>query len=148
MIPVGRMLCHFKARRTRIDGVSLLGGEPTEQLKAVSHLLQGVQKLGLSTVVFTGHTLEYLRQHRRYERLLAHTDLLIDGRFVASRARSDLYWRGSDNQRFLRLSDRFSEADLRGPPATGEIVISGDQVLLHGVGAVLPRLGGHSAGHR
>jgi anaerobic ribonucleoside-triphosphate reductase activating protein len=139
-MPVARLLAHLGARRRRIDGVSVLGGEPTEQAEAVAALLAGAQRLGLSTVVFSGRTLENLRRDPACAALLAHTDLLIDGPFVADLHDPSLYWRGSSNQRLLRLSDRFTEGDLVAPPAGGEVMLTPGGLLFHGVGtrAVLP----------
>ena len=133
-MPVPRLLAHLRVRRHRIDGISILGGEPTEQTAAVASLLQGTQELGLSTVVFTGRLYEGLLKIPDQRDLLAHTDLLIDGPYIAAQHDPDLHWRGSRNQRLLRLSDRFTEDDLEPPTANGEIVLSPSGVLLHGIG--------------
>ncbi len=134
LMPVERLLAHFLARRGAIDGMSVLGGEPTEQPEAVAALLCGVQELGLSTVVFSGRTYERLLRDPRCAELLTDTDLLIDGPYVESQRDPSLHWRGSPNQRLLRLSDRFTEQDLAPPPANGEIVVSSGGVRVHGVG--------------
>ncbi len=139
LMPVADVLQHLEARCDRIDGLSVLGGEPTEQHAAVTRLLEGVQRLGLSTVVFTGHLLEQLRRQPRMHRLLAATDLLIDGPYLASERDPTLHWRGSKNQRMHRLSPRFSEADLTPPKANGEITIEPTRATFNGVGTV--RLG-------
>ena len=133
-MPVSRLLLHLRGRRRWIDGVSVSGGEPTEQPAAVAALLQGARELGLSTVVYTGRVCERLRDDPACRELLAYTDLLIDGPFVPSRHRADLHWRGSTNQRLLRLSDRFTEGDLAEPAASGEILLSPSRVVLLGVG--------------
>ena len=133
-MPVARLLDHLKLRRPEIDGVSIAGGEPTEQAEAVAALLAGAQSLGLSTVVFSGHTLAHLRRDPACEALLAHTDLLIDGPFIAAQADTDLYWRGSRNQNLIRLTDRFRETDLAAPRANGEILLTSERISLVGVG--------------
>jgi len=61
LVSVERLLTHFAARRGKIDGLSVLGGEPTEQPEAVAALLQGVQAMGFSTVLFSGRIWESLR---------------------------------------------------------------------------------------
>lgn len=133
-VPVERLLGHFRARRGKIDGISVLGGEPTEQPEAVAALLRGVQALGMSTVVFSGRSHEQLLRNPACAELLAATDLLIDGPYVAAMRDPALHWRGSSNQRLLRLSDRFTETDLEPPRANGEIVLSPGGILVHGVG--------------
>lgn len=133
-VTVERLLIHFASRRGKIDGLSVLGGEPTEQADAVAALLQGVQAQGFSTVVFSGRTWEKLRDDPACAELLAYTDLLIDGPFLLAERDLTLAWRGSRNQRLLRLSDRFRPEDLEPPSANGEILISPDRALLHGIG--------------
>jgi anaerobic ribonucleoside-triphosphate reductase activating protein len=133
-LSIARLLRHFETRGGRIDGVSVLGGEPTEQAEAVAALLEGVQALGMSTVLFSGHTLEHLRRNPACHDLLAHTDLLIDGPFVTAQHDPSLHWRGSRNQRLIRLTSRFTEADLAPPTANGEVILSPGSVLLHGIG--------------
>jgi anaerobic ribonucleoside-triphosphate reductase activating protein len=135
-VPVERLLAHFAVRRGAIDGLSVLGGEPTEQPEAVAALLQGVQDLGMSTVLFSGRTWEDLRTDPVCAALLAHTDLLIDGPFLLAEQDLTLAWRGSRNQRLLRLTERFGPEDLVPPEANGEIFIGPDGVLLHGIGTL------------
>lgn len=102
------------AGSTRVEGVTVLGGEPTEQGAAVATLCEGVRAAGLSTMVYSGHTLEVLRAAEALDihRLLAATDILVDGPFEARAYDPDLVWRGSRNQRILPLSDRYSVADI------------------------------------
>lgn len=134
LVPVECLLAHFAIRRGKIDGLSVLGGEPTEQPDAVAALLQGVQELGFSTVLFSGKTWESLRDDSACTALLAHTDLLIDGPFLLAEQDLTLAWRGSRNQRLLRLTERFQPEDLEPPPANGEVLIGPRGVLLHGIG--------------
>jgi len=134
LMPVERLLAHLEARRGRIEGLSVLGGEPTEQPEAVAALLRGAQALGLSTVLFTGRTLASLQRDPACAALLAHTDLLIDGPYLESQKDLTLHWRGSRNQRLLRLTDRFRPEDLLPSPANGEILLSPHGALLHGIG--------------
>lgn len=139
-IPVSRLVAHFRARAGIIDGCSILGGEPTEQPLAVGALLKEVKALGLSTVVFSGRTLESLRRDPACRTLLASTDLLIDGPYKASQYDPALHWRGSRNQRLLLLSDTFTESDLVAPDVAGEVTIADGSVLFHGVGTMqMPR---------
>jgi anaerobic ribonucleoside-triphosphate reductase activating protein len=134
LVPVERLVAHFAVRCGKIDGLSVLGGEPTEQPEAVAALLQGVQAMGFSTVLFSGRTWESLRDDPACADLLAHTDLLIDGPFLLAQQDLTLAWRGSRNQRLLRLTGRFQPEDLEPPAANGEVIIGPRGVLLHGIG--------------
>lgn len=97
-----------------IEGLTLLGGEPFDQAGPLAHLAAAVQADGLSVMTFTGHTLEELEAAGRndWNRLVAATDLLVDGPYLAGRPERRRPWVGSDNQRFWFLTGRY--ADLAG----------------------------------
>lgn len=136
LLSVERLKRHFKSRIGKIDGISILGGEPTEQIEAVTALLREVKQLELTTVVFTGLLLEELQKGDRFFRLLKYTDLLIDGPFVKESADASLHWRGSTNQRLILLKNPWNVTNIENlyPDTNGEILISGNRVTLHGIG--------------
>lgn len=103
-----------------IEGVTVLGGEPTDQASAVGRFFVAARDLGLSTMLYSGATLEALRVRSSadIDALLAVTDLLVDGPFHAREFDKDLIWRGSRNQRILTLSSRYSDADVEHALAT------------------------------
>lgn len=88
-----------------IEGVTVSGGEPTEQPDAVADLLEAFRAVELDTWVYTGHRFEDLvgRNSPAVDRLLALTDVLVDGPYVLKLACSGDF-RGSRNQRMLPLS--------------------------------------------
>lgn len=92
-----------------LEGLTMLGGEPMIQAKGLSSLAVGAQRLGLSVMVFTGYTLEELQADPLpgSEQLLAHTDVLVDGRYFAELPERHRAWVGSSNQRFHYLTDRY-----------------------------------------
>ena len=96
------------------EGLTVLGGEPFDQAEPLAELLCSAQQRGLSTVVFTGYTLEVLRARRNVDidRALAHIDVLIDGPYVDKQAQNSRPLVGSSNQRFLFLTDRYTAADF------------------------------------
>lgn len=89
-----------------IDGVTILGGEPFEQLDAITHIAKEVQKLGLSVVCFTGLKFEDLKD----KEVLKYIDLLIDGEYIEEEQDFSRPWVGSKNQRYHFLTDRFDES--------------------------------------
>lgn len=95
----------------RVEGLTVLGGEPTEQAAALLPLLDAVRASGMTVMIYSGHRHEDLRDPDVMA-LLARTDLLVDGPFRESEYDEHLVWRGSANQRLLRLTDAYSEADL------------------------------------
>jgi anaerobic ribonucleoside-triphosphate reductase activating protein len=98
-----------------IEGVSFLGGEPTAQAEALAAVAAGVQQAGLSVMVFSGYTLAELRARNdaSTNALLAHTDLLVDGRYVEAERTTARRYIGSDNQVLHFLSARYRDDDPR-----------------------------------
>lgn len=85
------------------DGITVLGGEPFLQPVGLSLLLRALKEREIHTTVYTGYTLEELLSLKveSISEALAHTDILIDGPFVASLTKDAGEWRGSTNQRII-----------------------------------------------
>ncbi|OPY36500.1 MAG: pyruvate formate lyase-activating enzyme 1 [Methanoregula sp. PtaU1.Bin051] len=68
-----------------IDGVTFSGGEPFTQAGGLAELGSLVHSHNLTVVTFTGFTYDILRAKGRasWNRLLAETDLLISGPYIA-----------------------------------------------------------------
>ena len=132
-VAVTALLDRLAAARTRVEGITLLGGEPFEQAEPLAAFASGARALGLSVMTFSGYTLEELRGPLAplgSATLLAETDLLVDGRYRAEEPESARRWAGSRNQRFHFLSSRYQpgiEAIAPGEPArTVELRLSPD----------------------
>lgn len=124
-----------------IEGLTLLGGEPFDQAAPLAALAQAVQADGLSVMTFTGYVLEDLRAAGRedWDRLLAATDLLVDGPYLAQRPERRRPWIGSDNQRFWFLTERYAHLadELSAIPNRLEIRISrSGEVAVNGFATV------------
>ncbi|MBF2052017.1 MAG: radical SAM protein [Candidatus Sericytochromatia bacterium] len=104
----------IQAAARPVEGLSILGGEPFEQAAALAEVLAPLQAEGLSTMVYSGHTHDWLLQQADpgIAALLAVTDLLVDGPFLPEAYAENLAWRGSSNQRLLCLSPRYTPAAL------------------------------------
>jgi len=103
---------------TFISGLSILGGEPMEpsnQLALVPFLRRFREKFGCSKTlwVYTGCVLDtetFKLQPSTFnlegttEEFLSMTDVLVDGPFVEEKKDISLPFRGSANQRILRLN--------------------------------------------
>jgi len=92
------------------DGITISGGEPFFQPEGLLALVRALRARGCPhLLVYSGYRLEVLR--RRADRepavraVLADVDLLMDGPYVAARAAGAGSWRGSANQRLLRLGN-------------------------------------------
>ncbi|MCL2496679.1 MAG: anaerobic ribonucleoside-triphosphate reductase activating protein [Clostridiales bacterium] len=100
------LLARFAAR-PQLAGLTISGGEPLMQAEAVAVLARGVKDLGKTVLLYSGYTFEDLRDSSKsdaaIERLLAYTDILIDGPFIEAERDISLAFRGSRNQRIIEL---------------------------------------------
>ena len=85
-----------------LSGVTFSGGEPFLQRSA-----RLFHERGLDITTFTGYTLEQLWQMNNEDvnALLAQTDVLIDGPFIADKKDISLRFRGSSNQRVIDMNE-------------------------------------------
>lgn len=141
LVAVEALLADILAARAAhdLEGVTILGGEPLEQILAVTALCLQVRAAGLGVLVFTGHTLAEVEAMPAGPALLAAVDTLVDGRFDAA-AREPTDGRrvvGSRNQRLVHRTPRYADPTLwRGPPRlelhvgpAGEVSAHGDPTL-------------------
>ncbi len=109
-----------------LDGITVSGGEPFDQPQGLMVLLKrAVESYGLSTVVYTGYTIEELSGIPECEPSLNFIDVLIDGRYNQSRKEPTTLARGSTNQCFCYLSSRYEESDFY-MPGKAEVIIGKD----------------------
>lgn len=85
------------------DGVTILGGEPFDQPESLLILVENLKAKNYHLVIYSGYILESLlaRQSESVNRVLAKTDLLIDGSFQRELAKRAGEYRGSSNQRLI-----------------------------------------------
>lgn len=88
-----------------LDGITLSGGDPFEQAETLSELSKEVKTMGLNVITYTGYTFEYILKNKDknkgWDKLISHTDLLVDGRFEIEKKSMLLKFRGSENQRII-----------------------------------------------
>ena len=102
-----------------VHDVTLTGGEPFEQAEACAELAERLKAEGYGVWTYTGYLYEDLLARavagdEAIARLLAATDVLVDGPFVEALQSYTLKWRGSSNQRVI---------DMARTRETGEIVL-------------------------
>lgn len=123
-----------------IDGLTVLGGEPSEQPAAVAALCQAARGLGLGTIVFTGRTLAELQQRPEMAALLAAVDTLVDGRFDARKREPPRgrRWIGSQNQQIIHLTPRHADPALwRGQDHAELQIDATGRITAHGAPKIL-----------
>lgn len=93
-----------------LDGVTLSGGEPFFQPEAAAEIAEKVKASGKNVWAFTGNTYEEIQKgieegNGAWKRLLNTIDVLVDGPFILSEKSLELKFRGSRNQRILKLEN-------------------------------------------
>lgn len=90
-----------------IDGVTLSGGEPFEQVQAAAALAGEVTSRSLNLVLYSGYTFEQLLASSYSDPdihfLLDSAYLLVDGPYIHAEQDYKLAYRGSRNQRLIDL---------------------------------------------
>ncbi|MCL1975097.1 MAG: radical SAM protein [Firmicutes bacterium] len=106
------LLARFEANPL-LCGLTVSGGEPFLQAAAVAELAMDIKKLGKTIVLYSGYTFEELQTLSQKDvnvaRLLAYTDILIDGPFLKAERDLNLAFRGSRNQRIIELTQQGRE---------------------------------------
>lgn len=130
---VDDLVAQILAQGDAIEGITLSGGEPFEQPDAALALVSAVRaRTGLSILIFSGYTIEEIRELPQGPAILAHIDVLVDGRYQA-RQRLGRGLRGSANQRIHLLGDRYRPGDVEATPEAEIRIDARGQVVLTGV---------------
>jgi len=124
-----------------LKGVTLSGGEPFHQARALAPLAGRIKEAGLTLMAWTGHELDELAAPPARD-LLRHLDILITGRFIREQRTTTLPWRGSRNQEVRFLSPAYSHQSIPSYPGS-EIHIQGDTMTLTGTPLSLQARAGH-----
>ena len=124
-----------------IEGITLLGGEPFAHAEGAAALAEAARSMGLSVMIFSGYLLEDLAAKPDNTRLLASTDILVDGPYDRDRPDTARRWIGSTNQRIHFLTDRYrADDDCWRARNTLEIRVRGSEIVVNGFPAI-PALG-------
>ena len=85
-----------------ISGLSILGGNPLERknFDVVYNLCEEVKNTftNKDIWIWCGQTFEEISNDSKFSKILPLTDVLVDGKFIPSKANPSLKWRGSSNQ--------------------------------------------------
>lgn len=130
------------AERYGIEGVTFLGGEPLLQAKGLAVVARAAHRAGLTVMVFTGFTLDECRANPLpgVTELLAETDVLVDGPYLAERPERVRNWIGSANQCFRYFTDAYGPDIETDPAFRGQVEfrIEGDILRMNGCPRTLP----------
>lgn len=90
-----------------LSGVTFSGGEPFCQCAPLVKIAKATHEKGLNVMTYSGYTyeelLEMAKEDNDVRELLLETDILVDGPFILKERDLTLLFRGSRNQRLLKL---------------------------------------------
>ena len=116
-----------------IEGITVGGGEPLQQMRPLLTLLRRVRKkTNLSVLLFTGYSWEKIEEMKEAPELLHCVDILIAGCYdrVKKVGRNLL---GSANQTLHFLSGRYTKKDLKKTPSSEVIITREGKVIMTGI---------------
>jgi len=118
---------------SEIEGITISGGEPLQQLKPLIEFVEQVKnRSNLSILVFSGFAWEQIQRIPETQSLLENLDVLIAGRYLDSkRLASGLI--GSSNKTIHFLTDRYQMADLTAVQGAEVILNRNGEVVLSGI---------------
>ena len=85
--------------------VTLTGGDPLFSPSKTAILAQAIKELGYNIWLYTGYTYEDILSSPELSIPLPYLDVIVDGPYIESMRDTDLPFRGSSNQRIIRLRD-------------------------------------------
>ncbi len=119
----------------KIEGISLSGGEPTEQIQPLNLFLKAIKEnTDLSVLLFSGRTKKDIFRLEGGRDLLADIDILIEGLYDRELSNPPGTWPSSKNQKIRFLSERYNKDDFINLPETEIIITEQGEVVETGLG--------------
>ena len=118
------------------EGITISGGEPFLQSTALLNLIISTKRIrDIGVIVYSGFTLNEIKQDKDMSALLPEIDILIDGKYIKELDDNRPYV-GSSNQIIHYLTSRYESAGnvyYAASKRRAEIKLTGNQAILIGV---------------
>lgn len=127
-VSVYNLAAQISELASRVQGLTITGGEPLQQATPLLQLLENVRsRTSLSIILFSGFTWNEIRRLGTWPRISHTVDVVIAGRYEHDqRVANGMI--GSANKTTHFLTDRYSELDLAKVPVS-EVIIERDGTL-------------------
>ena len=86
-----------------LRGITFSGGDPWEQAEEFAYMAKAFKKNNLNIWCYTGYTFEQIQNDEMLKPVLDYVDVIVDGRFEPDLYSPYLEFRGSSNQRIIRV---------------------------------------------
>lgn len=97
--------------RYSVDNVTILGGEPLEQLEELLLLMQNIKSINIGIILYTGYEKREIESSDKIK-IMKYPDILISGRYIEEKRNINNHLYGSENQLMEFLTDRYKEEDI------------------------------------
>ena len=94
-----------------IDNVTILGGEPLEQLEELLILMHNIKYLNLGIILYTGYEKNEIESSNKIK-IMDYTDILISGRYIEEQRNINNHLYGSQNQLMEFLTQRYKKENI------------------------------------
>jgi len=109
VLSVGEIFEKIITEKGAIEGITILGGEPLDQLSETMELLRKCRSEGLTTMLFTGYETGEVSDSRVFELC----DILVTGRYDHTKRTLVHQWIGSTNQQIHFLTGVYRHYELK-----------------------------------
>ena len=100
---IEKMICEINANPL-LDGITFSGGDPLYHPQEFLALAKPLPSLtGQNIWCYTGYTFEQIQNDEMLKPILDYVDVIVDGRFEPDLYSPYLEFRGSSNQRIIRV---------------------------------------------
>ena len=90
-----------------LDGITFSGGDPFYNPEEFLPLIKAIkERTNMNIWCYTGYTLEQLIEMEICRDILKYIDVLVDGKFMEDLYSPYLEFRGSSNQRIIKLKEQ------------------------------------------
>ena len=107
-------ILHQIAENQSVNGITFTGGDPLEQSQELLLLLALIQDISGDILIYTGYTLEELKQNilsePDFQKFISLISVLIDGRYIASLNTPQAVLKGSLNQNIYYFRPEYQSA--------------------------------------
>jgi len=96
-----------------LDGVTITGGDPIEQIDELNTLLPLLKKIADDVLVFTGFTIDEAKaalSEKQWETLKNYVSVIIDGPYIDELNDNECALKGSTNQNIIYLDEEKKDA--------------------------------------